>query len=282
MANVVGQVSRVFPIRQRMFSGSQEYCNRTVIVTGGGQGIGRSIALAFAQEAADVVVVDIEPEKTGPCKEATDARFQGTVHHIQGDVSDPELAQQVVDYSVSKFGGVDILVNNVSIQPDNGVPLHEVSFESWRRVNDVNVNSIFHFSKAVIPHMLIASSGNIVNIASIQGLQSQPGVPAYAASKGAALSLTRQMAVEYADKGIRVNAICPGTVATPLVEKMLRERGLNLEQAGTSCPMKRVGAPAEIAQLALFLASTRAGFITGSHFVADGGLMALGSWSEHA
>ena len=126
------------------------------------------------------------------------------------------------------------------------------------------------------------NGGAVVNIASVQGLQSQPGIPAYASTKGAILSLTRQMGVEYAAQGIRVNAVCPGTIATPLVRKLILSRGKKMEDAGIPYPMKRIGKPEEVAHAVVFLASDRASFITGTSLTVDGGIMALGGWHSNA
>ena len=130
--------------------------------------------------------------------------------------------------------------------------------------------------------MLSQRSGSIINIASVQGLASQPGIPGYAAAKGGVLSLTRQLAVEYASHGVRVNAISPGTINTPLVANVVRLRGSTLEAAGEQYPMNRVGEPYEVANAALWLASDEASFVTGQNLVVDGGIMSLGGWAGKA
>jgi len=171
-------------------------------------------------------------------------------------------------------------VNNVAMQPE--AVCHEHSLEDWMRCLNVNLTSYFLFSKFTIPHMLEHGKGAIVNLGSVQGFQSQSAIPSYAASKGGVLSLTRQLAVEYAAQGIRVNAVSPGTINTPLVASVLQARGTTEEQAGNVYPMKRIGQPHEVAEVILFLASDQASFITAENIMVDGGIMGLGCWSEVA
>ena len=176
-----------------------------------------------------------------------------------------------------------MLCNNVGIQPtDSYQPIHEVSDQTWERIIGVNLTSCFRMSRGCLPHMLEAGAGVIINTASVQGLQSAKGVPAYAASKGAILSLTRQMALDYAEQGIRVLAVNPGTIDTPLVDEALDAVGGDEEQIRVSMaathPMNRIGQPSEVARVVLFLASDDASFMTGESVCVDGGIMARGSW----
>merc|ERR1712217_253679 len=144
-----------------------------------------------------------------------------------------------------------------------------------------NLTSYFLFSKHCIP-MLLKSKGCIINMASVQGSASQPGIPSYAAAKGGILSFTRQLAVEYAPQGLRVNSVSPGTIRTPLVQGILKRRGTNDLEAGAAYPMKRIGEVYEIASMVMFLASKRASFVTGKDFVVDGGVLSKGPWAEVA
>jgi NAD(P)-dependent dehydrogenase (short-subunit alcohol dehydrogenase family) len=192
-----------------------------------------------------------------------------------------------VDRAASTFGGVDILFNNVGIQPAdsyaNAVDLPE---EMWDRIINVNLKSRFLMAKYCIPHMRQRGGGVIISTASVQGLQSMPGVPAYAASKGGDLSLTRQLALDFAKDNIRVLSVNPGTIDTPLVRQAAEAAGEDIEEAlrkyGRDHPMGRVGQPEEIAEVVLFLASNRASFMTGESVTVDGGMMAKGAWAGGA
>ncbi len=177
-----------------------------------------------------------------------------------------------------------MLCNNVGIQPtDSYLPAHEFPEKMWDRILDVNLKSCFLMTKYCVPEMVKRGGGVIVNTASVQGLQSMKGVSAYAASKGGILSLTRQLALEYAEDNIRVLAVNPGTIDTPLVDEALAAMGGD-EQAirrgmAEAYPMGRIGQPEEIGQVVLFLASDRASFMTGESICVDGGIMAKGGWA---
>merc|ERR1719443_1023922 len=151
-----------------------------------------------------------------------------------------------------------------------------MSLEDWNKAISVNLTSYFLFSKYLLPHMLEKQKGVIINMASVQGLQSQPGIPGYAASKGGILSLTRQLAMEYAPKGIRVLSVSPGTIHTQLVDNIFKLRGSSAEKAGAAYPMKRIGQPREIGNVVAFLASDDASFMTAENVTVDGGIMGLG------
>jgi NAD(P)-dependent dehydrogenase (short-subunit alcohol dehydrogenase family) len=190
--------------------------------------------------------------------------------------------------AVDAFGRLDVLVNNAGIQPQAWyLRVEDTPEEAWDRTIDVNLKSIFLLSRAAIPVIRAGGRGGvIVNIASVQGLQSQEKVPAYAASKGGALSLTRQMALDYAAEGIRVVAICPGTIDSEMVRASARAEGgdeeANIQRYGRAHPIGRIGTPDDIGQAVTFLASDRASFITGEYLCVDGGYMALGAWASGA
>ncbi|CAE7758047.1 bacC [Symbiodinium pilosum] len=184
---------------------------------------------------------------------------------------------QEIEKCCKLAGPIDILINNVCVQLE--APCHEHSLEDWNKTLAIGLTSYFLFSKHCLPHMLEKAHGAIVNIASVQGTQSQPRVPAYAAVKGGVLSLTRQLGVEYASKGIRVNSVSPGTIATPLVEGILQRAGSSREVAGRAYPMKRIGEPSEVSKVVLFLASDDASFVTAENITVDGGIMGLGGWA---
>jgi NAD(P)-dependent dehydrogenase (short-subunit alcohol dehydrogenase family) len=262
------------------------FSNKVVIVTGGALGIGRATALEFAREGASVVVADINPE----AGHAVLAQLQGTSgqgRFVEADVSRSADCQRVVSETVTAFGGVDVLFNNVGIQPASSYANVEQTPEDlWDRILDVNLKSYFLMSKYAIPEMRKRGGGVIVNTASVQGLQSMKGVPAYAASKGGVLSLTRQMAIEYAEENIRVLAVCPGTIDTEMVRASARLEGGDLEATlqryGQSHPLGRIGTGQDIANVVLFLASDKASFMTGEYVCVDGGYMALGAWAGGA
>jgi len=241
---------------------------RRVLVTGGARGIGRSVADAFVQEGAVVFVADLmAPEGSG----------SDSLQFLHCDAASADDVKR----SCEAAGEIDVLVNNCAVQPE--APCHDHSLEDWNRALAVGLTSYFLFSKYLLPHMMSKGKGNIINMASVQGSQSQAGIPSYAAVKGGVLSLTRQLAVEYAPKGIRVNSVSPGTIETQnLKDNLLKLRGSTLETAGAAYPMKRVGQPNEVANLILFLASDEASFMTASNVTIDGGIMGLGGWAAVA
>lgn len=260
-----------------------DFKDKAVIVTGGAKGIGRGICLAFAEEGAQVMCADVD-ESAGVELSAACQALVGTIRFRQTDVSQNRDCQALVEATVSAWGGVDIHCNNVGIQPASSyLPSHELPEELWDRIIDVNLKSFFLMTKACVPEMKKRGGGVIVNTASVQGLQSMKGVPAYAASKGGILSLTRQLALEYAEDNIRVLAVNPGTIDTPLVAESLDiiegdEEELR-EEIATAHPMGRIGQPEDIAHAVLFLASGKASFMTGEYVCVDGGLMAKGAWT---
>lgn len=203
----------------------------------------------------------------------------------EGDVSVAADAQRMVLESVEELGHLEILVNNAGIQPvDWYFRVEDTPEEVWDTILSVNLKGTFLMSKYAIPHIRDAGGGSIVNMASVQGLQSMPRVPSYAASKGGILSLTRNMALDYAQDGIRVNAICPGTIDSGMVRVSARADGGdeedNVRRYGALHPLGRIGRPDEIAQAVLFLAGKRSSFITGEHLNVDGGFMAQGAWTD--
>ncbi|EGD77578.1 hypothetical protein PTSG_08675 [Salpingoeca rosetta] len=259
----------------------------TVVVTGGSHGIGQAVVRAFAQRGHTVFNLDItQPD---PDSGGEDAPLDTTFFSV--DMADEDAVRVAFDIILAKCGSIDVLVNNVGIQPPAScVPLHELPTHLWRQVLSVNLDSMYFASKAALPAMLkrdlssspsfTGSRGVIVNMASVQGVLSQPGVPAYAASKGAMLSLTRQMALEYGPNGIRVTAVNPGTTATPLVQALIEGDGKTLEDAGKVYPLEqRVAQPSEVGEVAYFLATPAASFISGSHVDVDGAICVKGGWN---
>jgi NAD(P)-dependent dehydrogenase (short-subunit alcohol dehydrogenase family) len=261
-----------------------EFDGRAALVTGGALGIGRGIVRGFAREGAAVVIADVDAAAARRlATEITESG--GRAIATIGDVSQANDAQRMVADAVAAFGRLDVLVNNAGIQPSDWYfRVEDTPEEVWDRILGVNLKGAFLMSKYAIPEIRAAGGGTVVNIASVQGLQSMPGVPSYAASKGGILSLTRNMALDYAEEGIRVVAICPGTIDSELVRAGARAEGgdeeANVRRYGAAHPIGRIGQPEDIAQAVLFLASDRASFITGEYLTVDGGFMAQGAWAS--
>ncbi|MCZ6680136.1 MAG: SDR family NAD(P)-dependent oxidoreductase [Candidatus Poribacteria bacterium] len=261
-----------------------DFTNKVVIVTGGAKGIGRAICLAFAGKGAQVLCADID-ETAGAQITDEAADLAGSIQFQRADVAHNATCQSVVETAVAAWGGVDVLCNNVGIQPASSyLPAHELPEEMWDRIVDVCLKSYFLMTQHCIPSMKQRGGGVIINTASVQGLQSMKGVSAYAASKGGILSLTRQLALEYAEDNIRVLAVNPGTIDTPLVAEAVALTGGDLAalktQWGNAHPLGRIGQPDEIANVVLFLASDQASFMTGESVCVDGGMMAKGAWAD--
>jgi dihydroanticapsin dehydrogenase len=247
---------------------------KACVVTGAGSGIGQAIAERFAEEGGKVLCIDVNGESA--LKTADNiAQKEGTAQAVTADVSDPKQVDAFVTQCVELYGQIDVLVNNAGVNIP-GV-LHEVSDEVIDKTLNVNVKGSIYGCRAAIPHMLRNGGGAIVNISSVNGLVSEPFLAVYSASKGAVVMLTRGVALDYAKKGIRCNAICPGWVDTPINYAHAEMLG-GLEKVYASIdsfqPIGRPGEPREIAHLALFLASDEASFITGSIIAADGGMTA--------
>ncbi|MEM7034646.1 MAG: SDR family NAD(P)-dependent oxidoreductase, partial [Chloroflexota bacterium] len=246
-----------------------EFENKVVIVTGGAKGIGRGICEAFAKDGANVMCADVDAEAGAALVDEAKG-WTGSLYFYKADVSQGNECQALVTETVSALGGVDIVCNNVGIQPvASYVRAHEMSDEMWDRILDVNLKSAFLMTKYTVPEMQKRGGGVIINTASVQGLQSANKVPAYAASKGGILSLTQQLALDYAEDNIRVLAVNPGTIETPLVVEAAEADGVSVEEKkgewGKAHPLGRIGQPIEIGNVVVFLASDRAGFMTGSY-----------------
>jgi NAD(P)-dependent dehydrogenase (short-subunit alcohol dehydrogenase family) len=260
---------------------THEFSDKIVIVTGGAAGLGRAISLEFARRGAWVVCGDIDP-KAGQELLRLAVGLRGQVHFVQGDMGKAETCDRLVA-AARALGGVDVLCNNVGIQPAASfVPAHELDDVLWDTILTVNLKSHFWMVKRCIPEMKLRKGGVIINTASVQGLQSQKAAAAYAASKGGLLSLTRQLALEYAGDNIRVLAVAPATFDTPLqleIAKAMTDKAY-FQKLRNAYPMKRFGDPAELAQVVAFLAGPGASFMTGECVTVDGGIMAQGGWAQ--
>ncbi|MFC4941921.1 SDR family NAD(P)-dependent oxidoreductase [Pseudonocardia sp. GCM10023141] len=247
---------------------------KVAVVTGAGSGIGAAAALRFAAEGASVAVIDIRAEAA---QETADriAKEQGQAIAIAADVSSAAALEEAMDRVMREFGGIDVLYNNAGVDSSGSVSVAEEA--DWDRCMTINVKGTFLASRAALRHM--DDGGSIINQGSVAGLVGIPNFAAYCAAKGAVIALTRQMAIDLAPRRIRVNVICPGTVYTPLMEPMLRARGDGDLEAGLAktilkYPIGRLGAPEEIANVALFLACGQSSFMTGSVLTTDGGMTA--------
>jgi NAD(P)-dependent dehydrogenase (short-subunit alcohol dehydrogenase family) len=259
--------------------------NKIVIVTGGALGIGRACAMAFARQGARITIADINSAAGLEAVRQLGAVEEGKgAHLVVADLARAGECERVVRETVDRFGGVYVLFNNVGIQPlDSYQRLEDYTEEMWDQILNVNLKSYFLMSKYALPEIRKRGGGAIINTASVQGLQSQRRVPAYAASKGGVLSLTRQMALDYAADNIRVLAVCPGSIDTEMVRAAAALEPDGVESAlvrfGKSHPLGRIGTGQDIANVVLFLASDAASFMTGEYVCVDGGYMALGAWA---
>ncbi|MDA2920903.1 SDR family oxidoreductase [Desulfobacterota bacterium AH_259_B03_O07] len=248
--------------------------DKVVLITGGSMGLGKASALLLAKEGAKVVITG-RTEKT--LKEVVDeAKKEGLeIEYIVSDVSNEDDCKAAIDYTINKHGRIDILFNNAGFL--HMATTHETPTEIWDKTFDINVKGTYLMSKYTIPHMLEQGKGCIVNNSSVLGLKAVPGVVAYNSSKGAVTQLTRSMALEYADKGIRVNAICPGTIVTPLIEGLfdsMEDRNAAEELFKSFHPIGRLGKPEEIAHAVSFLCDDNVEFMTGNMLSVDGGWIA--------
>jgi NAD(P)-dependent dehydrogenase (short-subunit alcohol dehydrogenase family) len=244
--------------------------NKVAIVTGAGSGIGKAISLLYAAEGAKIIVSDID-EKGGN-ETVSEIKAKGSeAFFVKADTSKPDDNKNVVEQAVKQFGGLHIAVNNAGI----GGPLKptgEYPIDGWDKVIAINLSGVFYGLRYQIPAMLSSGGGSIVNVASILGKVGTKNSPAYVAAKHGVIGLTEAAAVEYADKKIRINSIGPGYIMTPLIEKSLDEAAIKA-LVGLH-PIGRLGASEEIAELALWLNSDKASFVTGAYYNADGGYLA--------
>ncbi|MGM7671126.1 SDR family NAD(P)-dependent oxidoreductase [Microbacterium sp. A93] len=245
---------------------------KVTIVTGAGSGIGRGIAKRFAVEGAAVVVADMAQDAAD---ETVDLISQsgGRALAVRANVTQVDDMAALVAATTDAFGGVDVLVNNAGISFGDTLKLHELEQDAWQRIMDVNLTGVFLSCKHVLPSLMERGGGAIVNIASAAAIGMAPRA-AYAASKGGVVALTRSLAFQYGEQGIRVNAICPGPVETPM-SNAVRASGMYDDDGIVDLSIKRRGTPEDIANAVLFLASDEARYVTADVIPVDGGALRL-------
>ncbi|MVZ65475.1 SDR family oxidoreductase [Sphingobacterium sp. DK4209] len=241
--------------------------NKVAIVTGGASGIGKAIVHLFIQEGAKVVVADLN-EKLGD--ELIDSLGDSNIIFVKADASSAEDNKKIVEVAIENFGALHIAVNNAGIGGDSAT-VGELSIESWKKVIDINLNGVFYGMHYQLPE-IEKVGGSIINMASILGQVGFANSSAYVAAKHGVVGLTKTAGWEYATKGVRINAIGPGFIATPLVDNALDENALKYLE--TQHAFQRLGRPEEVAELALWLASDKSSFVTASYYPVDGGYLA--------
>ncbi|MDP6110620.1 MAG: glucose 1-dehydrogenase [Planctomycetota bacterium] len=247
--------------------------DKVAVITGAASGIGRATAQIFAAEGARVLAVDLN-SRGGKETVASIQREGGTAQFLRADVSTSTGAKEISTLARREFGGVDVLHNNAAIIRSHSVT--GTKEREWDKIIDVNLKSIYLCSRQCIPLMKKRGGGVIVNTASVHSFASIPEISSYAAAKGGVLALTRQMAQDYGKDNIRVNCICPGATDTPMLRAAVEtepDPEKTIKEWEASCPLNRLGQPEDMGNAVAFLASDKAGFITGQALVVDGGLL---------
>jgi NAD(P)-dependent dehydrogenase (short-subunit alcohol dehydrogenase family) len=243
---------------------------KVCVITGAGGGMGREAAILFSEEGASVCAADVNVDAAQ--ETASQAR---DAFAIQVDVADEASVKAMMDATAERYGGIDVLYNNAGISPNDDASVLDTSTEAWDRVQNVNTKGVFLCCKHGIPHLQRRGGGSVINVASFVAiLGAATSQISYTASKGAVLSMSRELAVQFARENIRVNALCPGPVETPLLLSIYGDDPAALERRRVHWPTGRLGKPREIVNGALFLASDDSSYVTGATFLVDGGLTA--------
>ena len=244
---------------------------KVAVITGAGGGMGREAAIVFAQEGARVCVADVDRAAA----EETASACNGQAFALHVDVADQSAVREMYATTNERFGGIDVLYNNAGISPADDAGILETSAEAWQRVQDVNTKGVFLCCKHGIPYLLERGGGSVINVASFAAIiGAATSQISYTASKGAVLSMSRELAVQFARQGIRVNALCPGTVDTPLLQRIWGDDPASAQRRLVHIPVGRLAKPREIVNAALFLASDESSYVNGATFVVDGGVTA--------
>ncbi|ONI89285.1 3-oxoacyl-ACP reductase [Actinosynnema sp. ALI-1.44] len=241
--------------------------DRVAVVTGGGSGIGLASVRRLASEGAKVVVADIDADAGKATADEVGGLF------VRTDVTDREQVEALFQTAVDTYGSLDVAFNNAGISPPEDESILNTEPDVWQRVQTVNLNSVYLCCKAAIPHMQRQGKGSIINTASFVAVMgAATSQISYSASKGAVLSMTRELGVQFAREGIRVNALCPGPVNTPLLKELFAADAERAQRRLVHVPMGRFAEPEEIAAAVAFLASDDSSFMTASSFLVDGGI----------
>ena len=243
---------------------------KVVVITGAGGGMGREAAILFSEEGAQVCLADVDGEAAEQA-----AAEAGDGFPVQVDVADADSVQAMYAAAAERFGGIDVLYNNAGISPEDDASILETEPDAWDRVQNVNTKGVYLCCKYGIPYLLERGGGSVINVASFVALLgAATSQISYTGSKGAVLSMSRELGVQFARQGIRVNALCPGPVETPLLLRIFGDDPAAYERRRVHLPMGRLAKPREIANAALFLASDESSYVNGATFLVDGGLTA--------
>ena len=244
---------------------------KVAVITGAGGGMGREAAIVFTQEGAQVCVADVN----GEAAEETVSLCTGEACAVRADVADEQDVLAMYTAASERFGGIDVLYNNAGISPPEDDGILDTSVEAWQRVQDVNAKGVFLCCKHGIPHLLERGGGSVINVASFAAMiGAATSQISYTASKGAVLAMSRELGVQFARRGIRVNALCPGTVDTPLLRRIWGDDPAAAQRRLVHIPVGRLAQPREIVNAALYLASDESSYVNGAAFVVDGGVTA--------